>query len=318
MIPLHLQKYIDKNNFLCYLLKKEASMSKLTDKQIENILKYNTGKAYFGDFTARSLSNSVGRIKTSWQWDKPIEFININIGHIDGDVICNALWREMSYNPVRFGTVSPFRFKGKNSLYHFCNSSNNHALTPENMEIFSKIRYHLTCFMTLNAHPNGAWNDTIIGQILTIRLENGHSNCEYKMLAHLRDCIKIITTQNINDFKDKTKQYRAGIISRINNLYYMDTQSPVKTNTEKNNPVLFQPTIMHIDNSATSASMINKNNETSQSVSLEYDYDAHIDNQIESLKIILENKTYYDSSTYEQALKDYEYLIANQCEDHSR
>lgn len=308
MIPLHLQKHIDKNNFLYYLLKKEASMSKLTDKQIENILKYNTGKAYFGDFTARSLSNSVGRIKTSWQWDKPIEFININIGHIDGDVICNALWREMSYNPVRFGTVSPFRFKGKNSLYHFCNSSNNHALTPENMEIFSKIRYHLTCFMTLNAHPNGAWNDTIIGQILTIRLENGHSNCEYKMLAHLRDCIKIITTQNINDFNNKSQPYRAGIISAVHKR--MAGGIPVSPGS----------ILINADKNATSVSIGKdnkiKNNESQSMLALKYDYDAYADNVIESLRIIIENKAYYESSTYEQALRDYEYWIAQQGTDH--
>ena len=278
-------------------------MSKLTDKQIKNILKYDTGKAYFGDFTARDLSDAVGRIKTSWQWDTPIEFVNIHIGHIDGNVICDALWHEMSYNPVRFGTVSPFLFNGKNSLYHFCNSSNNHALTPENMKIFSDIQYKLKCFMKLNAHPNGAWNDTIIGESLTIRLENGHTNPEYKMLAHLRDCIKIITTQNINDFTDETMPYRAGIISTLHNSEQNGKHghSTVKL-INSNHPVA-------------SVSKIN-DDESKYSVALEYDYDVRIDNLIESLKIIIENKTYYDRRTYEQALRDYEYWIAQQGTDH--
>ena len=110
---------------------------RINDMRIRNILRYDTSKAYFGSFTANDLSNAVGRIKASRNWTNPIDAVNIYIGHIDGDVICNALWHEMSYNPVRFGTVSPFMFHGKNSLYHFCNSSNNHALTPENMKIFS-------------------------------------------------------------------------------------------------------------------------------------------------------------------------------------
>lgn len=283
-------------------------MSKLTDKQIKNILKYDTGKAYFGDFTARDLSDAVGRIKTSWQWDTPIEFVNIHIGHIDGNVICDALWHEMSYNPVRFGTVSPFLFNGKNSLYHFCNSSNNHALTPENMKIFSDIQYKLKCFMKLNAHPNGAWNDTIIGESLTIRLENGHTNPEYKMLAHLRDCIKIITTQNINDFNNKSQPYRAGIISAVHKR--MAGGIPVSPGS----------ILINADKNATSVSIGKdnkiKNNESQSMLALKYDYDAYADNVIESLRIIIENKAYYESSTYEQALRDYEYWIAQQGTDH--
>ena len=278
-------------------------MSKLDNKRIRNILRYDTSKAYFGSFTANDLSNAVGRIKASRNWTNPIDAVNIYIGHIDGDVICNALWHEMSYNPVRFGTVSPFMFHGKNSLYHFCNSSNNHALTPENMKIFSDIQYKLKCFMKLNAHPNGAWNDTIIGESLTIRLENGHTNPEYKMLAHLRDCIKIITTQNINDFNNKSQPYRAGIISTLHNSEQNGKHghSTVKL-INSNHPVA-------------SVSKIN-DDESKYSVALEYDYDVRIDNLIESLKIIIENKTYYDRRTYEQALRDYEYWIAQQGTDH--
>ena len=276
---------------------------RINDKRIRNILRYDTSKAYFGSFTANDLSDAVGRIKASRNWTNPIDAVNIYIGHIDGDVICNALWHEMSYNPVRFGTVSPFMFHGKNSLYHFCNSSNNHALTPENMKIFSDIQYELKGFMQRNAHPNGSWNDTIIGEYLTIRLKNGHTNREYKMLAHLRDCIRIITTQNINDFTDETMPYRAGIISTLHNSEQNGKHghSTVKL-INSNHPVA-------------SVSKIN-DDESKYSVALEYDYDVRIDNLIESLKIIIENKTYYDRRTYEQALRDYEYWIAQQGTDH--
>ena len=75
------------------------------------------------------------------------------------------------------------------------------------------------------------------------------------------------------------------------------------------------PILINSNHPVASVSKIN-DDESKYSVALEYDYDVRIDNLIESLKIIIENKTYYDRRTYEQALRDYEYWIAQQGTDH--
>ena len=93
-------------------------MQSLDDKSVKIILKYNINRPYFGKFTASGLAGAYAKLKTTAQWDTPVKFSSVPVGHIDGNIICNALWYEMSYNPARFGTVSPFLHNGKNNIFY--------------------------------------------------------------------------------------------------------------------------------------------------------------------------------------------------------
>ena len=105
------------------------------------IVKYSAQRAYIGKLTGAGLAGAYGQFKHTQDWDKPITSANVVVGHIDGGVICRALWYEMSYNPARFGKVSPFTYKGREDIYHFCRVG-----VPENFpgyEIIEKIQSYI-------------------------------------------------------------------------------------------------------------------------------------------------------------------------------
>lgn len=258
------------------------------DKIIKRVLEYNPNRPYIGAMTASALHDAYAQARVSQTWDTPRSYVDVKIGTINGDVICRALWNEMSYNPVRFGSVSPFEFGGRNSIYRFCRTRPDE--TADNFEKLMEVRHHLIEFMTLNADVRGAWNDVIYAPGGTIPVgitEEGYSDRAYKMLAELRAGVKAIARQNVADFKRKRGPYRSEII-RVVNLRHPDGVRPIMPMTPpKKAPPRNPP----------------------QAMQMTYDPEDHLDKIQESLEITLANAAYVSPDVYEQAMRDYESLM---------
>ena len=258
---------------------------KLSDKQILKILRYDVSRAYIGDFVSADLHNAVRRIKTSRDWDHPLTSVDVRVGNINRDTICDALWYEMSYNPGRFGTVSPFLANGRNSLYHFCRSQDNLNCPDVARDVLESVRYTLVGYMMFNAHPNGQWRDNIPEQTVTVGVKsNGHTDNAYKKLAKLRDCVKIIASQNVADFHKQGGAYRTAIIDTVNSRH----------------PNGIRPQNKNAPGGYTSPA----------DYPYIYDNDDRLDDTLDSLQITLDNQKYISPQAYAQACDEYELLIA--------
>ncbi len=191
-------------------------MDKKTKQKIfskRDVVKYNVNRAYFGKLTGVGLASAYGQFKHTQDWDNPITKSNVIVGKIDGVVICRALWNEMSYNPMRFGKVSPFMHNGVENIYHFCRNGVSEDFPG--FEIIEKIRHKMIDFMMLNGRKVGHWYDVIDTRdgVVTIQLVNGHSDDNYKVLSSLREMIRFVTNTNLEDFKRKS--YRAQMLTVI-------------------------------------------------------------------------------------------------------
>lgn len=193
-------------------------MDKNTKQKIDSkreVIKYSAERAYFGRLTGAGLASAFHVFKHTHDWDRPVTSTNVTVGYIDGGVICRALWNEMSYNPVRFGNVSPFLCNGKNSIYRFCD----HPVSEDTpgYETVEALRHKMIDFLTLNGRKVGKWYDIVNtdknGNVL-ISLVDGYSDDNYKVLTKLREMIRLITSQNLEDFKHKA--YRDQMIKVIN------------------------------------------------------------------------------------------------------
>ena len=214
--------------------KEEKQRIKAERQRVHDIIKYNVSRKYFNYWSPEEL-NSVYNSRI------PVSFY---IGTLSVDTICNALWNEMSCNPERFGGISPFKFKDKNSLEYFINQEidiydNNYYILTTLQSYLSKfwklaLRYDKT-FMTTHRFKNTYVN------ISTKQPSKPNTkpipNAAYEMLGCLRDGIHQIATQNITDFKKAI--YRDQIVDMIKLKYpqFFDVtksaeQCPVYTNTE--------------------------------------------------------------------------------------
>lgn len=178
-------------------------MNKKKSSLVREVLRYEPKRAYFDKFTTENLSVAYGQFKHTQSWDKPVLRTTVRVGKVDGGVICRALWNEMSYNPLRFGNVSPFIHNGTENIYHFCRCG-----VPEDSpcyKVMEKVRYELIDFMALNGRAKNQWYDNIDTEngMVVLTFVDGHSDDKYKMLSKLREAIKLITRQNVEDFKDK-------------------------------------------------------------------------------------------------------------------
>ncbi|MBQ6110220.1 MAG: hypothetical protein IJL05_02455 [Alphaproteobacteria bacterium] len=87
----------------------------LNQKQIQEIIKYNPQRMYFGNWSETVLNAVQQEVLRN---SKPQR---LYIGDLTNDIICNALWYEMSYNPA-YGDISPFIYDNKNDIVHFDNT----------------------------------------------------------------------------------------------------------------------------------------------------------------------------------------------------
>lgn len=224
---------------MCYLYIKEAKVIKMTAKKkqtkpffyreerdIRKIIKYDTSRKYFGSWTPRELNKSYQNAPC-----------NLKIGILSVDDICDALWHEMSYNPVRFGYKSPFVFNGKNSLKEFIDSSLD--LANNGFETLSVIQTYLSRFWRFAtklypdfeekgyAKNNSVWISTVLP---TNPNSNPVPNNAYLMLDLLRKSLKEITKRNLADF------YRVKYRDMIAKVV-MARHEQTDTNERKSEPI---------------------------------------------------------------------------------
>ena len=241
---------------------------------MRNVLKYNARRAYIGKFTADDLDRAHGTLRRTQNLKNPINTTYVHVGHIDGNVICRALWNEMSYNPLRFGSVSPFLLGRQDAIYRFCDHK-----VPENtpgFEILETIRHKLIDYMSAMPNADGGWNPDINDNEGWVSL--GHYSAMYKKLTLLRKVMHIVATQNIQDFNRKA--YREEMLPVIANRHPRGIRS--------NAPITYiqKPII-----------------ETPQMTDDEWNNDR-LDDAIDNAQITLDNQQYVSPEQYEQALND--------------
>lgn len=265
-------------------------MSGLTDNQIKIILQYDVDRPYFGMLTARKLAQAYGQIIVSRNHERPITSVPLLVGRIDGDVICGALWREMSYNPGRFGTVSPFVHNGKNDIYHFCRTD----VANFQDEVLASVHGTLVDYMSLNANPiNNAWRDELpvsANGYVRIEQENGHSNKTYKKLACLRDGIAAVARQNVKDFERKRGAFRAPIIDAVAKRH-PDGVRPYLPITGRGAATPIVPSYVVAE---------------SRSIAAERE---RMEDALDRLQITLDSRDYIDSDVYDQAQAEYQAIL---------
>lgn len=212
-------------------------------KRIRNILRYNVLRQYFGAWDFSEVYAAYKKVTDALKYGRETKGEYIKIGKIDSDVICNVLWYEMSFNPVRFGTVSPFKFIKQsdgvpyNNIYKFCEKYKSQTPVCEFIDhrfvlkdyqkklhadstdatVKNLIADFLWAFMLKNKASNGAWcaEITPANGIVCITHTDGRMNNMYKMLGYLRDCIKLIAWQNVQDFYKVRGPYCSEIVKNI-------------------------------------------------------------------------------------------------------
>ncbi len=255
-------------------------MDKKTREKIfakRELVKYSAHRAYFGKLTGAGLSDAYGVFKHTQGWDEPITSASVIVGHIDGGIICRALWHEMSYNPARFGKVSPFLHNGKESVYRFCDKPV--AQDAPGFMVLEKLHGKLIQFMDLNKLPNGAWNADIkdTNGIVRISYEDGHSDDNYKKLSLLVQMIRIVISQNLEDFN--RKNYRVQMMNVIAKRHPNGVRDNAKA--IKNN-----------------AMQIEANTMTDKEME-----EDRMDKALESAQITLDNQKYVPDDQYNDALQ---------------
>ncbi len=262
-------------------------MATLNNEQVRGIIRYNTHIPYFDKMTPVALHDAYGQIKSTSSWDRPTHSVTIRIGNIDGNVICNALWKEMSLNPARFGAVSPFMFNGKNDIYRFCKTcvADKSGVTGQ---LIDAIRHNLIAYMTLNRGHNNAWRDHILtmpdGTINIFLDVNGAPNKQYKMLAQLNKSVHSIASQNMADFRKK--RFRDEIIAAVSARYPDGTRQGMVT---KKSPVSAVPA-------------------PTTTIAPFSDEEYRLDEMAESAQITLDNAQYVSSEQFEHAQQDLEFI----------
>lgn len=188
-------------------------------KSLDNIIKYNPARMYFGNWSENVLNSTHDEaVKTK----KPQK---LYVGDLTNDIICNALWYEMSYNPERFSKTSPFIVKNQNNLVYFdttyktkMSHKTKDFLPDEIVNLTWNINVFLGNLKTVNLYntfvttgklPNFftiAAAKTITNGILCL-------DTDHRILHSLNEAIHAIAEQNYLDLNDP--MYRDKIIQTV-------------------------------------------------------------------------------------------------------
>ena len=189
--------------------KEEKQRIKAERQRVHDIIKYDVNRKYFGDWTPDGLNAT---------YNSPMP-VNFYTGILSVDKICDALWNEMSYNPERFGTVSPFKINGKNSLEFFINKEID--IYDNNFEVLTNLQAYLSRFWNMALQYDkdfmitNRFKSTNI--LISTKIRPGEKpipSATYRMLGYLRDSIHKIASQNLQDFENKAI-YRNQIIETV-------------------------------------------------------------------------------------------------------
>ena len=167
-------------------------------QQLKQIIRYSAKRMYFGNWTPETLDDIYFSTSTNLKTDY------IYIDDLTEDIICDVLWYEMSYNPARFGTTSPFKINGKNSLLYFLGTYRKYA--PRNSDGFMPHEimdfiWHITDFVK-NLGKAKLYDSFIKTGKLPKRLNILCADANYRLLSSLRKAIHAITKQNYKDLQD--------------------------------------------------------------------------------------------------------------------
>lgn len=204
--------YIDKllKSIIINITKPKVNIMDITPEQkelIRDTIVYKTSHKYFVYWAPRDLHNCYSLLLHNATMNK----IDFNVHELSPDIICNALWNEMSYNPVRFGTISPFKFGGRNSLQDFCKTKIDPNI--KSAKTLKKIQTNLKDFISITGKNHFQYSTITITLKRQTLPQNPFekyeqpkpkTNVGYKMLAILVDCVHKIASQNLQDLDKKT------------------------------------------------------------------------------------------------------------------
>lgn len=172
----------------------------MESKQIDSvrkIIKYNPYRQYVGAWSPKQIQSKFREI-----YDNPFRPLSfIHVGGLSAEMVCEAIWNEMSYNPLRFGTQNPFTTNDIASIQSFCATYKKDVKTTD---IMSKIATELWFFLHFinKSNPEFMENGKISSANILIRCNNEKKpNDGYKTLACLVHTIHAIASQNLQDYK---------------------------------------------------------------------------------------------------------------------
>lgn len=227
----------------------------------KKIIKYDASRKYFGNWSPRNLYDRYSELYK----DDGLPFRDLEIGNLSVDSVCDALWTEMSYNPVRFGTISPFKFDGRNSIKDFCNLEIDKNLKSALFE----VQYHLNEFYRIvcDIDKNFAQTKSYNGQVVKIEVDVSQPtrkpipNPSYNMLAELVRAMRAIIKQNLedSDIKDYFEPMFDVILNKHPNSAKFVSSKPITNeNTDLSEVANFMP----------SQPITNKNTDLSEAAKL--------------------------------------------------
>ena len=172
-------------------------MKKETDA-IRTIIKYNPRREYFGEWTPSKLYSVFNSIRQDPF--RPLSFVSL--GGLSAGMICDALWNEMSYNPLRFGETNPFETNDISAIRKF-----HKKYETSDTDTMSKTATELRHFLYFIGQSNPEFYKLgrISGNSILIKCDyNKNSNDGYKALSCLAHAVHYIASQNLQDYKNKT------------------------------------------------------------------------------------------------------------------
>jgi len=169
-----------------------------------DIIKYNTRRQYFGSWTPYKLHKTYRDIH-----ENPFNpIVYMETGVLSTENVCDVIWNEMSYNPLRFGETNPFLIENIDGMKEFCKKYKANA-----SYVMQQLSQDVGYFLYFIGKSNPEFHKTNhinCGSILINCDKNRNAGYGYYALSSLVDCVHHIATQNLKDFK--IKKYREQIV----------------------------------------------------------------------------------------------------------
>lgn len=188
-------------------------------KTLDNIIKYSPSRMYFGNWSEDVLNNTHNEATKTKKPQK------LYVGDLTNDIICNALWYEMSYNPERFSKTSPFVVQNQNSLVYFdttyktkMSHKTKDFLPDEIVNLTWNVNVFLGNLKTVNLY-NTFVTTGKLPNFFTIAAAKPVTNgilcldTDHRILHSLNEAIHAIARQNYLDLNDPA--YRDKIIQTV-------------------------------------------------------------------------------------------------------
>ena len=286
---------------------KGQTLTKQEENSVREIIKYRPYREYVGKWTPKQIQTKFREV-----YNNPFRpWAFVSIGVLSIDMVCDAIWKEMSYNPVRFGDKNPFESNDIECVKRFCYAHQKIPGTDNDImtDVASQLRYFL--YFIGKSNPEFNESGKINGTSILINCDcNRKPDVGYKALSCLVRAIHCISTQNLHDYKSKA--FRESIIETVKQRH-PDLQRPKKYyNYVVTNKLATQKDSLY-------AQIIEKTNElsgTNARIKNLNEYDPPADTSMERALLSRQRKeldTLYEQ--YEQIKMRYEQMISPQYVD---